>query len=160
MTYTPGNIPSNWDPVVFLQELLKVSQSISQMEEKESWHNIGDTGEPSFQNSWANESGYTCGFYRNSDGIVNLRGLCGGGAEGTDIFTLPSGYRPEGGLIILPVAILVDTGTQGVGQIRIGTSGVVQFNDVIGSDDGTTYTYSAPNGWVSLYNIGFRATGF
>ncbi|MEE9430690.1 MAG: hypothetical protein V3V16_06585 [Melioribacteraceae bacterium] len=52
---------------------------------------------PSLLNSWTN---YNAGFnptayFKDSNGIVHLRGMIKSGASGTVIFTLPNGYRPQ-----------------------------------------------------------------
>lgn len=66
----------------------------------EAWHEIGATGQPAFQNSWANEipgSETTAAFYKDAMGVVHLKGIVNGGTNGA-IFTLPAGYRPSAGL--------------------------------------------------------------
>ena len=58
---------------------------------------IGDTGEPTFQNSYAATAGYQApGYYKDALGLVTLVGTLGkvGGAANDLLFTLPLGYRP------------------------------------------------------------------
>jgi hypothetical protein len=65
---------------------------------------VGDTGQPPFENSWVNyDTGLatpstprarSAGFYRVG-GRVWLTGSVKSGANGTTIFSLPSGYRPS-----------------------------------------------------------------
>ena len=54
---------------------------------------------PTLTNSWSNATGTPtltpAGYYKDSLGVVHLRGSLTGGAVGTTLFTLPSGYRPE-----------------------------------------------------------------
>lgn len=69
--------------------------------ETEGWHEVGEAGEPAFENSWVNSSttaGAKVAFYKDELGRVHLRRLVKDGtvaADSTgDIFTLPVGYRP------------------------------------------------------------------
>ena len=52
---------------------------------------------PVFQNNWTNTGGLypPVSFYLSDDGEIRFRGAPTGGATGTVVFTLPSGYRPE-----------------------------------------------------------------
>jgi hypothetical protein len=55
---------------------------------------------PPFLNSWVNVTGDSISFarlafYMAEDGELRLRGHVRGGAVGSAIFRLPSGYRPE-----------------------------------------------------------------
>ena len=61
------------------------------------WHEVGGTGEPSFENSWVNYSvaWSTAGFRIDAEGWVHLKGLVKSGTNGATIFTLPEGYRPQ-----------------------------------------------------------------
>lgn len=51
---------------------------------------------PSFLNSWVNyDTTYNdAGYFKDTVGVVHLRGLVKNGTIGTAIFTLPAGYRP------------------------------------------------------------------
>lgn len=63
----------------------------------EGWHEVGDPGEPAFQNNWTNYSPggvETAGFYRDRLGVVHLKGYVNSGTAAL-IFTLPPGYRPS-----------------------------------------------------------------
>ena len=62
----------------------------------DTWHAVGDTGEPDFENSWGNEgSPYESLSYRKDmSGYVHFKGVVSGGVINTCIFTLPSDYRP------------------------------------------------------------------
>lgn len=75
----------------------------------EAWHYVGNTGEPAFQNSWANVgSGAVPMRFRRIAGpiipavnidsaqtAIELQGAVTGGSAGTTIFQLPDGYRPS-----------------------------------------------------------------
>lgn len=67
----------------------------------EAFHNVGATGEPTFQNSWQNNAmttyGYPAGFYKDRVGVVHLVGRIVNGSGNTVIFQLPPGYRPAAG---------------------------------------------------------------
>lgn len=64
----------------------------------EQWHEVGETGEPTFGTGWANDtsSNYAkAGFWKDPDGLVHLKGRVktSSGAS-TTIFALPSAYWP------------------------------------------------------------------
>lgn len=64
----------------------------------ESWHEVGQTGEPAFQNGWQNlgdSRTATAAFYKDPWGVVHLKGTVKSGTNGTTIFTLPCGYGPD-----------------------------------------------------------------
>lgn len=65
----------------------------------EAWHEVGASGEPAFQNSWANVGGSndeTLGYRLEGNRKLHLKGYIDSGTttDGTVIFTLPSDYRP------------------------------------------------------------------
>jgi hypothetical protein len=105
-----------------------------------------------YNNGWTSYGqGYApAGYWKSPDGVVHLRGLVmgggvgGGGANRLDsdlaIFTLPSGYRPDKGLVI-PV---ISNGA--IGRLDIST-------------DGTVVATSGNNTWLSLDGISFTAFG-
>jgi hypothetical protein len=101
--------------------------------EQEAWHT------PTFQNGWVNfgDSYNPAGYFKDSLGIVHLRGLVKDGS-GT-IFTLPAGYRPPNREL---QAVQTDRNT--IGRI-----------DILA--DGTLLMYAGSNGWISLDGITFRA---
>jgi hypothetical protein len=88
----------------------------------EPYHEVGTPGEPPFQSGWTNtEPGVsTAAFYKDSLGVVHLKGVIAGGGNGNTAFTLPTGYRPSQGLL-LPAAAAP---TQ-AGQLLISPSGSV-----------------------------------
>lgn len=63
----------------------------------EDWHYVGETGEPAFQNSWGNLTAdyFNFAFRIRESGVVDIQGNVTGGANGTAICTLPSGYKPS-----------------------------------------------------------------
>lgn len=89
----------------------------------EPWHVIGATGEPTFQNLWANDSGATTRFCKDPHGWVHLAGRIRSGTMGSTAFVLPAGYRP-GQLIIL--ATVSHNGTNDlISELRVDTNGNV-----------------------------------
>jgi tetrahydromethanopterin S-methyltransferase subunit B len=106
----------------------------------EAWHVVGAAGEPAFLNSWTNYAGgyATAGFYKDSLGIVHLRGLVKSGTA-TTIFTLPVGYRPE-----YYVLFATSTDPNIYGRCDVLTTGAV-----VKSAGSTT--------WFSLDGLTFRA---
>ncbi|HEY0004539.1 MAG TPA: hypothetical protein VGB17_06980 [Pyrinomonadaceae bacterium] len=91
-----------------------------------------------FQNSWVNTGGgYANATYQKSAGIVCLQGLIQGGAAGSTVFTLPSGYYGS--------AMIFYTQSQGgPARIDIGTNGAGQVS--VSSYSGT---------WVSISGLCF-----
>lgn len=68
----------------------------------DSWHVVGQPGEPPFNTNWANYGGgeATVAFRKYPDGRVRLRGSIirtGTPASGEVMFVLPAGYRPASG---------------------------------------------------------------
>jgi hypothetical protein len=98
---------------------------------------------PSFTDSWVNyNTEYNqCGYYKDSENRVYLRGLVKSGTTGNNyaIFVLPAGYRPERRHLFC-----VMTNPNVSGRIDI-------------TNDGRVRPYSVSNGWVSLDNISFTA---
>lgn len=98
---------------------------------------------PAFMNSWTNyETTYNpAGYFKDSLGIVHLRGLVKNGTNNTTIFTLPAGYRPSNRELQA-----VQTSLNTIGRVDIFA-------------DGQVTVVSGSNGWVSLDGITFRAGG-
>lgn len=64
--------------------------------EGEDWRYVGDTDQPAFENSWANEGlAGQMAFRIRESGIVDLQGYVGSGTPGSTVFTLPADYRPS-----------------------------------------------------------------
>ena len=98
---------------------------------------------PAFMNSWTNyDTTYNpAGYFKDSLGIVHLRGLVKNGTNNTTIFTLPVGYRPSNRELQA-----VQTNLNIIGRV-----------DILA--DGQVTVVSGSNGWVSLDGITFRAGG-
>lgn len=91
-----------------------------------------------YQNSWVDFSAsyHSVGYYKDSHGVVHLRGVAKNGTNGTAIFTLPSGYRPSKGMIF-PAA-----SNSAFGYVDISTGGAV--------------VATGSNIWFSLNGISFK----
>ena len=65
----------------------------NQIEVQQAWQSIS-----TFANSWVNydpPTQHSVAYYKDSLGIVHLRGLIKNGTVGAVAFTLPAGYRPD-----------------------------------------------------------------
>jgi hypothetical protein len=86
------------------------------------WHAIGASGEPAFQNSWANAAGSApVAFRKDSAGVVHLHGGTANGTNNTTILTLPVGYRPPSTRFFV---VLGDAGAAG-NYVSIDPNGVI-----------------------------------
>jgi hypothetical protein len=94
----------------------------------EAWHNVGDAGEPAFQNGWANFASEKLAFKKLPDGTVRIRGMAvGGAATAITVFTLPVGYRPS--QTIYRGSFGSNGSTEVLIDIRVAPDGTVQvFN--------------------------------
>lgn len=93
------------------------------MGQAETWHYVGDTDEPAFENSWANSSSFPkLAFRIREAGVVDIQGVTIGGATGTTVFTLPEGYRPSGASVYYSAY----GGTTGVALIEVNSIGQVK----------------------------------
>jgi hypothetical protein len=124
----------------------------AQLAKPEAWHNVGDTGQPGFQNGWTNStlgaSPTPAGFMIDQDGVVHLRGQVAGGtvsptAATGAVFTLPAGYQPTGGTRYFPALTANGSNVVTPGWVAVTTSGQV----FVGVGD---------NHFVALDNISFR----
>ena len=87
------------------------------------------------QNGWSNSgNGFSeVAFFKDSMGIVHLRGVLSGGASGQPMLTLPAGYRPEARKAYA---------TYGCPFLEIKADGTVRDNSAAGGDislDGVTF---------------------
>lgn len=110
---------------------------------------IGSTvwKEPVFQNSWKSY-GYcwgAVGYTKNTDGIVSLKGLIGGGSTSGTIFTLPVGYRPARTDVYCAVNTYNATPTDAHAALWIRPSGDVEISSGVSST------------WLSLSGCNFVA---
>ena len=60
----------------------------------EAAHEVGEVGEPAFDNGWSNLGSphAAASFYRDSFGLVRLQGHITGGTAAATAFALPTGY--------------------------------------------------------------------
>lgn len=152
-------VPPN-DPKDAVAHLVGMRQRIERLERAlakapeaaDSWHLVGDPGEPAFQNTWAQYPGGGTiapgSFKKDELGRVRLRGLVrkGGGAGSwvgfETLFVLPVGYRPT------HEEIFIAQSNSLYWQVRVLASGVVQ----VGDNGGATN----PILWASLAGISFE----
>lgn len=117
----------------------------------EPTHLVGAPGEPPFENGSSNHPGTPplffnpIGFYKDHEGIVHLQGI---GIVGTSsgvasVFTLPPGFRPAAGKLILQQPYLEYTALIAGGSLAI--EGIDLSGKVIGEEgepivlDGITF---------------------
>lgn len=91
-----------------------------------------------YQNGWVDyhASYNSVGYYKDPFGVVHLRGIAKDGANGTAIFTLPAGYRPNKEMIFAAAS------NSAFGYVDIATGGAV--------------VATGGNTWFSLDGITFR----
>jgi hypothetical protein len=90
------------------------------------WHLVGSSGEPAFENSWANVGGTTvpCRFRFGLNGL-EIQGAVTGGSNSDPVFTLPNAaYADSAGDFILPGAA---DGSGNAGSWKVATNGDVYF---------------------------------
>ncbi len=137
----------------------------------EATHFVGAPGQPPFGGSSTNNPGelgikfQPVGFYKDHDGIVHLQGLAKVGVSGgiTPIFTLPPGFRPASGTIMLVNGFCFAEGGTCTTDSPGGDQQTYSRILVVGS--GTTVegvslegmVIGPPNTSVSLDGITFRA---
>lgn len=94
---------------------------------------------PSLLNSWADYGGgyNPAGYFKDSLGIVHLRGLVKDGTIGQAIFTLPAGYRPATGEVFVVIS-----------NAALGRADVIAAGNVVAT--------TGNNAWFSLDGITFR----
>lgn len=97
----------------------------------------------SLVHGWKNYSGTynPAGYFKDSLGIVHLRGLVKGGLVPREIFVLPVGYRPQHRELRV-----VCTYNNKAGRV-----------DILKHNDGRVWALAVDNKWVSLDGISFRA---
>ncbi len=119
-------------PVTRQQMAVFLVKAVDAVTQSEAFHIVGTAGEPPFQNGWHNFGGgfSTGGFFKDTLGIVHLKGNLTGAGSGTTAFTLPEGYRPAEALVMpaaggvagpvaANVAVLQD------GQLQVTCEGLV-----------------------------------
>ena len=89
-------------------------------------HEIGETGQPAFQNDWDNAVGVSNAAFYHYGPFVFIDCTVVGGDSVTVAFTLPAGYRPAA-TVNRPISC-TDTGTSfSTGFVVIGTDGTVSL---------------------------------
>ena len=79
---------------------------------------------PTLLNSWVNDGGYVlAGYFKDSFGLVHLKGVIKNGTISATIFTLPVGYRPSNTVLFMTLS------NNAVGRISIASSGVVVLDN-------------------------------
>jgi hypothetical protein len=108
---------------------------------------------PTLGNGWVDFGGsYSpAAYFKDSCGIVHLRGLIKGGAfssPGGDkpVFTLPAGYRPAGQELHGACSSGSSTDNPRMGRVDI-------------TPDGRVFVVGGSNAWITLCGISFRAAG-
>lgn len=107
-----------------------------------TWHEVGGSGEPAFQNSWVNYGGtYETAGFSKVGGRVFLKGLVKNGTVGypNAVFTLPVGFRPS---------------TNGDAIFAIASNGLFGHVYVVASS-GVVTVAGGSNAWASLEGISF-----
>jgi len=94
------------------------------------WHEIGDIGEPAFENGWLNATGaYETGaFGIDGLGFVHLKGLLNDSSYSSYaiIFYLPEGYRPERTLLF---DVYAPSGSDDSGSLLVYNDGSIALDD-------------------------------
>ena len=115
----------------------------------EATHLVGNPGEPGFENGSSNFPGEgglgfnPVGFYKDHEGIVHLQGIAKAGSTLPIIFTLPPGFRPAAGKLILLEPI--DERATIVAGSGVSSGGIDLSGKVLGTPeeavvlDGITY---------------------
>ncbi|KAA3660334.1 MAG: hypothetical protein DWQ10_06915, partial [Calditrichaeota bacterium] len=111
---------------------------------QEDWSNVpaaSSNKNDRFQNSWENYSNTfnQAAYFKDSMGIVHLRGLVKKGTIGTHIFILPNGYRPPKRELMVAC-----THPNIAGRVDIW-------------NDGKVVAQGGSNLWISLDGITFKA---
>lgn len=132
-----------WIPRWIMQNVnFKVQQG--QLPTFEAFKLVGGTGNPAFQNSWANfgSSNEQAGFARDPWGVVHLVGAVKSGTVAANstgtIFQLPAGYRPQYPAIFA----VASNGAFGLVTVQV---------------DGSVRAEVGNNTYFSLSGITFRA---
>lgn len=121
--------PQSNQPETLRQALALI---LDQIEVAEPWREVGATGNPAFQNSWANFGGssISAAFRKNVLGQVEFRGRVtspagGGTGNGTVAFTLPEGYRPTA------MQQLTQIGSSGLANPVVGVAEIAADGTVL-----------------------------
>lgn len=129
---------TDW-PDSLIEDYLGIGEALlflAETIEKEAWREVGAAGQPAFQNSWGNNGGgtdETAAFRKDGNTNVYLKGYISGGttADGTVVFTLPEGYRPNNDIRI--AGMFVQGSTENAYQLEIQPDGDVAIYGVSGA---------------------------
>lgn len=122
----------------------------------DTWHTVGNSAEPAFQNNWAALAGTPVQFRKDPMGVVRIRGIANlmtsTAIMTKAIFTLPVGYRPTANRQFLAQHADVDN-SQHVIRILVQTDGqVIVYGEVVGTAGGVS---GSANSLQFLDNITF-----
>ena len=107
----------------------------------ETWHEVGASGEPAFENGWgafADSSYDVPQFYKDAEGFVHVKGMAAGGSINDNMWTFPTGYRPSKHIILNAIS------NNAIARVDVYPAGAIR--PVTGN-----------NTWVSLNGIIFYA---
>jgi hypothetical protein len=91
---------------------------------QDTWHNIGDAGEPTFVAPWANFGApYVVARYRRENGRVFVEGTIKSGNSGSTAWTMPTAYRPANSFQRQVRG--ADGSAERLTLVQVGTDGVV-----------------------------------
>src|SRR5215204_2653442 len=119
----------------------------------EATHLVGAPNEPGFENGSINFPGEgglgfnPVGFYKDHEGIVHLQGIAKAGPTVPIVFTLPPGFRPASGKVI--VLQQIEESTSIIAGSGVSSGGLDLSGKVLGS----------PEKPVVLDGITFKAEG-
>ncbi|HEX6782560.1 MAG TPA: hypothetical protein VF125_11090 [Solirubrobacterales bacterium] len=105
----------------------------------EPTHLVGTAGQPGFENGSSNFPGEgglgfnPVGFYKDHEGIVHLQGIAKGGTSLPVIFTLPPGFRPASGKLI--VLEQINESTAIIAGSNVSSGGIDLSGKVLGSEE-------------------------
>jgi hypothetical protein len=108
-----------------------------------------DTGwiAPALQSGWGQYAGWEPAGYRRINGIVYLRGLISGGTttDGTLIFTLPAGFRPQAATTGKHISV---ASSNALGVIKVRENGRVECGTPVNAS------------WLSFAGVSFPADDY
>ncbi|EHS58934.1 hypothetical protein [Paenibacillus sp. Aloe-11] len=102
---------------------------------------------PTLLNGWSNYSSILSqiGYYKDSEGLIHMKGVLKLGTLNTAMFILPPGYRPKLSRVLVTAAN-TDTQTDVLGRVNINDNGSVIPLSINGIS-------MIQNGWISLDSI-------
>ncbi|MGM1019284.1 MAG: hypothetical protein ACQEXV_01720 [Bacillota bacterium] len=102
---------------------------------------------PTLLNGWSNYSSILSqiGYYKDSEGLIHMKGVLKLGTLNTAMFILPPGYRPKLSRVLVTAAN-TDTQTDVLGRVNINSNGSVTPLPINGIS-------MMQSGWISLDSI-------